>query len=122
MGMVRPGLEKYRVKSGFFKSNEGDQFGLFFIPYGVGKTPLKVLCAPFDHPFNGWEHVSVSLPKRCPTWEEMSFVKDLFWDETEVVVQFHPAKKDYINTHPFCLHLWKKQGENLETPQTFLIG
>jgi len=27
------------------------------------------------------EHVSVSLEKHCPNWQEMYFVKDLFWDE-----------------------------------------
>ena len=29
----------------------------------------------------GWEHVSVSLARRCPTWEEMCMVKDIFWGE-----------------------------------------
>ena len=28
----------------------------------------------------GWEHVSVSLARRCPTWEEMCMVKDIFWE------------------------------------------
>lgn len=27
----------------------------------------------------GWEHVSVSLRNRCPTWDEMCLVKDIFW-------------------------------------------
>lgn len=40
----------------------------------------------------GWEHVSVSLSNRCPTWEEMCMVKDIFWGEDECVIQFHPPK------------------------------
>jgi len=56
---------------------------------------------------NGWEHVSVSLPKRCPTWDEMCFVKSLFWDDTETVIQFHPHKSVYVNTSETCLHLWR---------------
>ena len=33
----------------------------------------------------GWEHVSVSLARRCPTWEEMCMIKDLF-------VEYHPPR------------------------------
>lgn len=61
-------------------------------------------------------HVSVSLPRRCPTWDEMCLIKDIFWDEEECVVQFHPPRSQYVDTHPYCLHLWKKIGETYETP------
>ena len=64
----------------------------------------------------GWEHVSVSLKNRCPTWEEMCTVKDIFWGDEECVVQYHPPKSEYVNTHPYCLHLWKKIGSEFETP------
>jgi hypothetical protein len=56
----------------------------------------------------GWEHVSVSLPDRCPTWEEMHKVKTLFWRDDETVIQIHPPQSKYVNQHPFCLHLWRK--------------
>lgn len=49
----------------------------------------------------GWEHVSVSLNNRCPTWEEMCMVKDIFWGEDECVIQFHPPKS--ANQHPSVL-------------------
>lgn len=55
----------------------------------------------------GWEHVSVSLPDRCLTWNEMCKVKDLFWGPEDEVIQIHPAKSEYVNFHPFCLHLWR---------------
>lgn len=70
----------------------------------------------------GWEHVSVSTPGRCPTWDEMCFIKDLFWDEEDTVIQFHPPKSEYVNNHPNCLHLWRKVGENMKTPPKFLTG
>jgi hypothetical protein len=54
-----------------------------------------------------WEHVSVSHDGRCPTWAEMAKVKDAFWREDELVLQFHPPKDRYVDVHPFCLHLWK---------------
>lgn len=64
----------------------------------------------------GWEHVSVSLKNRCPTWEEMCVVKDIFWEESECVVEFHPPKSEYVSIHPYCLHLWKKIGAEYELP------
>lgn len=70
----------------------------------------------------GWEHVSVSLRNRTPTWEEMCIIKDIFWEEEECVVQYHPPKSEYVNRHPYCLHLWKKIGEEFETPPRILVG
>lgn len=64
----------------------------------------------------GWEHVSISMNKRCPTWDEMCMVKDIFWDEEECVIQYHPPKSVYVNNHPYCLHLWKKVGVKFELP------
>lgn len=64
----------------------------------------------------GWEHVSVSYPNRCPTWEEMCKVKDMFWNEDECVVEYHPPKSERVNKHPYCLHLWRKVGEDFELP------
>ncbi len=64
----------------------------------------------------GWEHVSVSYSNRCPTWEEMCRVKDIFWYDNECVVQFHPPKSEYVNNHPYCLHLWRKCGNDFELP------
>ena len=45
-----------------------------------------------EWPYGGmaWEHVSVSRPDRCPTWDETCAVKRLFWDDEECVLQFHP--------------------------------
>ena len=64
----------------------------------------------------GWDHVSVSFYNRCPTWEEMCRVKDIFFNEDECCIEYHPAKKDYVNFHPYCLHIWKPQNETIPTP------
>ena len=70
----------------------------------------------------GWEHVSVSTKRRCPNWQEMCFVKDLFWAPDECVVQYHPPKADYVNNHPFVLHLWKHRDMPFPTPPSILVG
>lgn len=72
----------------------------------------------------GWEHVSVVLEgrKRTPNWDEMSYIKSLFWDEEDWVVQFHPAKSSYVNNHPYCLHLWRSTDQRMPNPDSILVG
>ena len=70
----------------------------------------------------GFEHCSVSMPTRCPTWEQMCAIKDAFWNDDEVCMQLHPAKKDYVNNHPYCLHIWKPINEKIPLPPTILVG
>lgn len=69
----------------------------------------------------GWDHVSIAYPNRCPTWEEMCQVKEAFFHDDETVIQFHPKKSEYINKHPYCLHLWRKQGEEAELPPQIFV-
>lgn len=74
----------------------------------------------------GWEHVSVHIVdrriKRIPTWEEMCYIKKIFWEDEDWVVQFHPAKSEYVNNDEFVLHLWKLKNEEFPTPPSFLVG
>lgn len=119
-------IEKYRVKTGRLASDSryGNN-GAFRVssPWG------KLFCIASDglndpKHRGGFEHVSVSTHKqeKCPTWEMMCFVKDLFWGEEETVIQYHPPKSEYVNFHPFVLHLWKPVGVDIETPPMYLIG
>lgn len=71
----------------------------------------------------GWEHASVSqIDRRCPTWDEMCYVKGLIWEEEECVIEYHPPRSRYVNNHPGCLHLWKPIGVELPQPPTILVG
>ena len=70
----------------------------------------------------GWDHVSVSLVDRCPTWEEMCWIKDLFFEPEECVMQLHPPKSRYVNCHPYCLHLWKPHRHTIPLPPTEFVG
>ena len=98
--------EKYRIKTGLYGSDESFGCnGAFSIPHK--KASLHVVASGEM----GWEHVSVSHSgNRTPTWAEMCMVKDLFWDDEDVVVQYHPAKSNYVNFHSHTLHLWRKVG------------
>ena len=73
----------------------------------------------------GWEHVSVTpgnLNRRaCPTWDEMCAIKDMFFKEDETVVQYHPPKSDYVNNHPYCLHLWRPLNKEIPRPPQIFV-
>ncbi|MEJ7610642.1 MAG: hypothetical protein WKF88_05620 [Ferruginibacter sp.] len=76
----------------------------------------------------GWQHVSVSLisklrtVERCPTWEEMCYVKDLFWEKDEAVMQLHPPESEYVSNHHYCLHLWKPDNTVIPMPDSIMVG
>jgi hypothetical protein len=112
-------IEQYRYTPAGFESPAGVNYGAFRILFrGVA---LRVISSGHDEE-NGWEHVSVSLNGRCPTWAEMQHVKELFWRDDETVVQFHPARSQYINNMPHCLHMWRQIGEAYRLPPGQLIG
>lgn len=69
----------------------------------------------------GWDHVSVSLRNRCPTWEEMCEIKGIFFRPDECCVEYHPASKDYVNVHPYCLHIWRPQKDELPKPPRIFV-
>lgn len=54
-----------------------------------------------------FEHVSVSLPHRTPTWAEMDLVRRMFWLDDETVMQLHVPRSQHVNIYPHCLHLWR---------------
>lgn len=70
----------------------------------------------------GWEHVSVSTPARCPSWVEMTTIKDLFWLPEETVLQLHVPVADHVNFHPYTLHLWRLVGFAMPRPPAWMVG
>ncbi len=87
--------------------------------FALSKNNVKFFVLASDG--GGWDHVSVSCSHRCPTWAEMCWVKELFFDSDEAVMQLHPAESDYVNHHPNCLHLWRPQEAALPLPPTSLV-
>ena len=122
---MKPGpwshLDLYRIKDGPMRTNPGDTFGAFAIPAHFTLKMLRVIASDgLEGP--PWEHVSVSLPNRCPNWNEMSQIKELFWLPTETVMQLHVPVADHINDHPFCLHLWRPRHVEIPRPPHWMVG
>ena len=86
--------------------------GMGWIYLPISKRPLAVIFSNGG----GWNHVSVSHRNKTPSWEEMCMVKDIFFHKDEVAIQYHPKEEDYINNHPYTLHIWQPQNETIPTP------
>ncbi len=58
------------------------------------------------------EHVSIKGYTRTahytPSWDEMCYIKDMFFDPEQVVIQLHPKRSAYVNVSENTLHLWRK--------------
>jgi len=104
--------------------------GAFELSGPCGRGLCVIFSSGSDWAGNGlrgppWEHASVSVagrPKETPTWEEMAFVKDLFWLPTECVVQFHVPEEDHVNYHAGTLHLWRCPGVEFPRPPAACVG
>lgn len=83
---------------------------------------------PDPPPWRDWEHVSVSARRdnrrnaaRIPTWREMCFIKDRFWDPEDVAIQYHPRRSRYVDHNPYVLHLWRHKTIAIPEPSPELI-
>lgn len=79
----------------------------FYLP--IGETLGYVSAMNFLD--DDWEHVMLNgfWSNRCPTYEEMTLLKDTFWTEGEIAIQVHPRKSEYINKCEYTLHLWRNR-------------
>jgi hypothetical protein len=120
-------LEPYRVRSPRFPSKPGEHFGAFYLRHpGKGHYRFAVIATDGLQGGEGWEHVSVHVcdvngSERLPGWAEMDHLKDLFWEPSETVVQYHVPKTDHVNVHPFTLHLWRPTGAEMPRPPQLLV-
>lgn len=116
-----PRLRVARMKHPLTGAIGDDQNGAFMVKAPTTRRMLYIIISNGD----GWDHVSVSpaelSDQKTPTWEEMLFVKDLFFEPEETVIQYHPPQSKYINLHVGCLHLWRPQDASIPLPPMFLV-
>jgi len=110
-------LQKFRIN--YPLGGYGDsKNGAFIIPCPATGRELTVIASDGE----GWDHVSVSLKNRCPSWVEMDYIKRLFFKADECVLQYHVPEKDHINIHPYCLHLWRPQQIEIIMPPKDMVA
>jgi hypothetical protein len=100
--IYNPAIEGFRVSG-----PKGEPIGAFtlILKTRQGRKRFNIIVGNGG----GWDHVSVSNPLECPTWEVMSAVKNIWFGPLEVAMQLHVTAADHINQHPNCLHIWRPQ-------------
>lgn len=99
-------LDKYRVKHPTWPQNEKN--GVFKV-YVNGRSFYVLVSVDTIGGDGMWEHISVTPKnqKRCPTWEEMCAIKDMFFFPEEECIEYHPRRSEYVNYESNCLHIWR---------------
>jgi len=100
------------------EGNSGN--GVFRVRYV--KLGVNVLLAVIASDGDGWDHVSVSHRARCPKWDEMEYVKRLFFKDDEAAMQLHVPPIDHINCCKNCLHLWRPQNHEIPRPPEIMVA
>jgi len=70
-------------------------------------VPLKVMRSISTADSGFWYHLSVSRPDRIPSWDDLLKVRNELLGDIEC---YHviPTAKDYVNVHPYCMHIWAR--------------
>ena len=107
-------FEIYRrdEEMGYYRGDHGN---------GAFKIPARSMTIVVSNG-EGWEHVSVSIRDRCPTWDEMEWVKRKFWGEGDTVMQLHVPPAEHKNCHPYCLHLWRPTNAEIPRPPSIMVA
>ena len=71
---------------------------------GVFKHKKCVIIVSIDA---GKWHLSISHKKRLPTYEELKESRYRFIPDNCYMAQIFPPKSEFVNVHPFCLHLFE---------------
>lgn len=58
----------------------------------------------------GLWHLSISHPRRYPTWDEIREARYALCPSDINMVMHLPKVTDYINIHPCTFHLWELSG------------
>jgi len=115
-------LNRYRRTDAHVMENWGwagdGTAGMFMIPSPIDRAMIAVVASSGE----GWDHVSVSRPNRCPNWPEMEYIAGLFFNDDETAMQLHVPPSDHVNNHPYCLHWWRPIDREIPRPDAILVG
>lgn len=109
--------ECYRVTQGVLATDRGHgNNGAFLIP--ATGHPAAVIASDQD----GWEMVSIAHCERPLTLAEVDAIRDLFWSQDDVVIQFHFPHQDRKGQHRYAVKLWRRAGQDAQLPPRHLLG
>lgn len=102
---MKPLPENYRVTHGPCASDNGNSCGFFVVPFNgleISVSVSQVMDA---------EHIGVSLIKSGkmirPQREEVFFIKNIFFEDTEAVAEMLPPRRGMVNEIGHVVHLYR---------------
>ncbi len=107
-------VERYRVTLPQYGTPGNEQNGCF----DFKDRGLFVIISSGD----GWEHVSVSRKSRMPTYDDMVWVSQTFWDKNDCLMQLRVPLKDHVNISNHCLHWWRPIDQEIPRPPNWMVG
>ena len=128
--LSHPALDRYRDKSTRATAEFGGigdhANGRFYLPPsggqpGPGDSTHPVHFCVIAATGEGWEHVSVSTRDHCPTWNEMEYIKRLFFHSHECCMQLHVPTDEHINNNPNVLHIWRPIKQRIPRPPSWMV-
>lgn len=81
-----------------FREQKSELVGLFLV-----NQHLRVIIALEGNP--PLLHLSVSHPRRHPTWEEMRDIRYALLPDDKTFGILLPPKEQYVNLHEHCFHM-----------------
>ncbi|HAO11366.1 MAG TPA: hypothetical protein DCQ51_09400 [Planktothrix sp. UBA8407] len=81
---------------------------------------VMISCCRYEDGKN-WIHLSISRRKSYPTWDEQVHIKELFLGKESKAIQVFPPRSQWVNDHPYCLHLWECL-DGFELPDFRILG
>ena len=110
-------IRKSRVPHPVTGARGDNQNGAFILDGPAGRKLFVMISNGW-----GWDHVSASVVDVAepPTWQEMCWIKDQFFEPEELVIQYHPPHSQYVNFSE-TLHLWRPQREEVPAPPIFSV-
>lgn len=61
----------------------------------------------------GLWHLSMSYPGKIPSYEQLKSARYKYLPDDILVAQLFPPSKDFVNLHPYVLHLWQLKPEEV---------
>ena len=125
-------LELARIRKGPLASDESYGLQGYFTLY-VGQHPAgfdTIYCIQSSNR-HGWDHVSCyaiyfdyenNKRARIMGWMEMEYIRSLFFEDDEWVIQYSPPREKRVNVHPYVLHMWRPHDGELATPPQWMVG
>jgi len=62
---------------------------------------------------NGLWHLSISTPNCSPSYNEIKEARYQYIPDDVTMAQLFPPKREFVNVHPYCHHLWEIPNEDL---------